>query len=204
VVLFAGSGRVESCAPALARRAALGRGQEVLEWNVKERRSCLGEDLVSFEEPAVNVRPAATRVGHPGADDELAVDGDRPSVAHEDPRRHGGEAVPRGQQAAGLVERGRDEAAVDEPRRRLVALVEPEPRLVLRRALLRRMRQMDSGRVVAAAPAGRVVVRRDAAQRNPPRWKCALKKFSDPAVAIAADAEISSASVAAATICAKR
>ena len=41
-------------------------------------------------------------------------------------------------------------------------------------------------------------------QRMPPRSKCALKKFSEPDVAIAAEAEISSASVAAATICAKR
>jgi hypothetical protein len=93
---------------------------------------------------------------------------------------------------------------MNEPRRGLVALVEAERGLVLRRALLARMRKVDSGRVVAAAPAGRVVVRRDLAQRSPPWWKCALKKFSDPAVAIAAEAEISSASVAAATICAKR
>ena len=34
----------------------------------------------------------------------------------------------------------------------------------------------------------------------PPRSKCALKKFSEPDVAIAADAEISRASVAAATM----
>jgi hypothetical protein len=40
--------------------------------------------------------------------------------------------------------------------------------------------------------------------RMPPRSWWALKKFSDPAVAIAAEAEISSASVAAATICASR
>jgi hypothetical protein len=38
----------------------------------------------------------------------------------------------------------------------------------------------------------------------PPRSKWALKKFSEPEVAIAAEAEISSASVAAATIWAKR
>jgi hypothetical protein len=86
----------------------------------------------------------------------------------------------------------------------LVALVEAKAGLVLTRALLRRLRQVDSGRVGAAAPAGGVVVRRDPAQRKPPCWKCALKKFSDPAVAIAAEAEISSASVAAATIWAKR
>ena len=41
-------------------------------------------------------------------------------------------------------------------------------------------------------------------QRSPPRSLCARKKFSLPAVAIAALAEISSASVAAATTCAKR
>jgi hypothetical protein len=40
--------------------------------------------------------------------------------------------------------------------------------------------------------------------RMPPRSWWARKKFSDPAVAIAAEAEISSARVAAATICAKR
>jgi hypothetical protein len=93
---------------------------------------------------------------------------------------------------------------VDKAGRRLVPLVEAEAGLVLRGALLRGLWQVESGRVVAAAPASGVVVRRDPAQRKPPCWKCALKKFSDPAVAIAADAEISSASVAAATICAKR
>ena len=41
-------------------------------------------------------------------------------------------------------------------------------------------------------------------QRMPPRSWCARKKFSLPAVAIAADALISSASAAAATIWAKR
>jgi hypothetical protein len=41
-------------------------------------------------------------------------------------------------------------------------------------------------------------------QRSPPRSWCALKKFSLPAVAIAADALISSESAAAATIWAKR
>jgi hypothetical protein len=93
---------------------------------------------------------------------------------------------------------------VDEPGRGLVALVEAEACLVLRGALAGGVWQMDSGRVVAAAPAGWVVVRRDPAQRKPPCWKCALKKFSDPAVAMAAEAEISRASVAAATIWANR
>jgi hypothetical protein len=85
----------------------------------------------------------------------------------------------------------------------LVALVERERRLVGVGALLGRLREPEADRVVAAAEAGRVVVRRDL-QRIPPRSKCALKKFSEPDVAIAAEAEISSASVAAATICAKR
>ena len=41
-------------------------------------------------------------------------------------------------------------------------------------------------------------------QRIPPRSWWARKKFSEPAVAIDAEAEISSAKVAAAAICAKR
>ena len=85
----------------------------------------------------------------------------------------------------------------------LVALVERECRLVDVGALLGGLRKPEADRVVAAAEAGRVVVRRDL-QRSPPRSKWALKKFSEPEVAIAAEAEISSARVAAATICAKR
>ena len=112
--------------------------------------------------------------------------------------------MPGGEEAAGFVQRRGNEAPVHEPRARLVAFVEAEVGLVSLCALLGGLRKVDSARVVAAAPAGRVVVRRDPAQRMPPCWKCALKKFSEPAVAIAAEAEISSASVAAATICAKR
>jgi hypothetical protein len=170
---------------------------------MEECGSRLGQDFVVVEKPAVDVRAPAARIGHPTADDEVAIDVNGPPVAHEYPRGHGRKAVPGGEQAARLVERGGDEAAVNEPRRRLVALVEPEPCVVLGRPLLARMRQVDSG-WIAAAPAGWVVMRRDLAQRSPPWWKCALKKFSDPAVAIAAEAESSSASVAAATICAKR
>jgi hypothetical protein len=85
----------------------------------------------------------------------------------------------------------------------LVALVERERDLVGVGALLRRLREPEADWVVAAAEASRVVVRRDL-QRIPPRSKWALKKFSEPDVAIAAEAEISSARVAAATICAKR
>ena len=90
-----------------------------------------------------------------------------------------------------------------EARPALVALVERERRLIAVGPLLLRVRKMKSDRVVAAPKTGRVVVRRDL-QRMPPRSKCALKKFSDPDVAIAAEAEISRASVAAVTIWANR
>jgi hypothetical protein len=92
---------------------------------------------------------------------------------------------------------------VCEPRATLVALVERKRRLVPVGALGLGVRNVKADRVVAAPEASRVVVRRDL-QRMPPRSKCALKKFSEPDVAIAAEAEISSASVAAATIWAKR
>jgi hypothetical protein len=92
---------------------------------------------------------------------------------------------------------------VGDPRPALVPLVEGERRLVPVGPFGLRLRKVEADRVVAAPEAGRVVVRRDL-QRMPPRSKCALKKFSEPDVAIAAEAEISSASVAAATICANR
>ena len=93
---------------------------------------------------------------------------------------------------------------MDEAGSGLVSLVEAEARFVALAAFLGRKGKLNAVWIVAAAPAGRVVMRRNAAQRNPPCWKCALKKFSEPAVAIAAEAEISRASVAAATIWAKR
>jgi hypothetical protein len=85
----------------------------------------------------------------------------------------------------------------------LVAVVERERRLVPVGTFELRLWQVEADRVVAAPEAGRVVVRRDL-QRIPPRSKWALKKFSEPDVAMAAEAEISSARVAAATIWAKR
>ena len=85
----------------------------------------------------------------------------------------------------------------------LVAVVEREGRLVPVGTFELRLWQVEADRVVAAPEAGRVVVRRDF-QRIPPRSKWALKKFSEPDVAMAAEAEISSARVAAATIWAKR
>ena len=176
----------------------------MLERNVQESAPGLGQGLVIEQQLGLDVRPPAARVGHPGSNEELPVDRNRTAVAGKDPGRHRREAVPRGEQSARLVERGRHQPAVHEPGCRLVALVEAEPRLVAFGALLGRLRKTDAVRVVATPPAGRVMVRRDSAQRRPPCWKCALKKFSDPAVAIAAEAEISSASVAAATIWAKR
>jgi hypothetical protein len=92
---------------------------------------------------------------------------------------------------------------VREARTALMALVEGEGRLVAVGSLGLRLPEMETDRVFAAPEAGRVVLRRDL-QRRPPRSKWALKKFSEPEVAIADDAEISSASVAAATIWAKR
>lgn len=50
----------------------------------------------------------------------------------------------------------------------------------------------------------RLVAKDERDQRSPPRSWWALKKFSLPAVAIAAEALISSESAAAATICVKR
>ncbi len=90
-----------------------------------------------------------------------------------------------------------------EARPALMALVEGEGRLVAVCPFGLGPGKMEADRVVAAPEAGRVVLRRDL-QRRPPRSKWALKKFSEPDVAIADEAEISSASVAAATIWAKR
>ena len=176
----------------------------MLERYVEERAARLGQHLVVAQQPPVHMNSPCAHVCHPRAHDELAVDGHGLPVADEDPRGHGWEAVPGGEQPAGLVERGGDEAAVDESGSGLVVLVEAEACFVSLDALLRGERKADPGRMVSAAPALGIVVRRDPAQRKPPCWKCALKKFSEPAVAIAAEAEISSASVAAATICAKR
>ena len=161
------------------------------------------EQLRGVPELSPHVEAAPAILDEFGANRQLPVDVDGALKADRELRRYRGEAVPGGEQTGGFVERSADEATVDEPRAGLVVLAEREGRAVRGRADLGRLRKVDPGWVVAAAPARGVVVRRDA-YRRPPRSKCALKKFSDPAVAIAADAEISSASVAAATICAKR
>jgi hypothetical protein len=189
--------------PGFACRPALGRDEEVLERDVHERHARIRQHLLAFPEPTADVNAPALRLLDEGPRDQLPVDRDRAAVMEEQAPGDGGEAVPRDEQAADLVEEGCDEAAVDEARPALVALVEGERRLVAVGALLVGSGKVEADRVVAAAEAGRVVVRRDL-QRRPPRSKWALKKFSEPDVAIEAEAEISSASVAAATICAKR
>ncbi|MDQ3995630.1 MAG: hypothetical protein M3303_01280 [Gemmatimonadota bacterium] len=70
--------------------------------------------------------------------------------------------MPRRQEPARLVEGGRDEPAVDEAWARLVTGVERDRRLVLGDALGLRQRKSEPGGVLAAAPARRIVVWRDA------------------------------------------
>jgi hypothetical protein len=114
--------------------------------------------------------PAA---GEPRDKPEAGVDGHGPSVADENTDGDGREAVPRREEAARLVERGGNQTTVDDPRSRLVPRTEAERGLIALDAVLRRPRKVDSLRVVAAAPAERVVVRGDARYRSPPRSKCA-------------------------------
>jgi hypothetical protein len=177
--------------------------EEVLERDMHEGDACFGQQLAAVPELAAHVDPTPLFVLDPGTDRERALDRNRPSIAEEHSARDGREAVPGREEAARLIDQRRDHAAVRKARAALVALVERKRRLVAVSALLLGVRKMKSDRVVAAPEASRVVVRRDL-QRMPPRSKWALKKFSEPDVAIAAEAEISRARVAAATICAKR
>jgi hypothetical protein len=176
----------------------------MLEWDVDERALGVGKELLAVPELGADLEPAAALVVELCRDRQTAVDVHRPEEANREAGRHRRKTVPCCEKPAGLVERGADKAAVHEAGPGLMLIVKGERRLVARQSLLLGDGQVDSCRVVAAAPARRVVMRRDAVQRMPPRSKCALKKFSEPEVAIAADAEISSASVAAATICANR
>lgn len=163
-----------------------------------------GEQLVGVAELRADVEAPAAVLDELRTDGELAVDVDRAPEPNRKLRGHRREAEPGRKEARRLVERRPDEPAVDEPGSGLVVLREREACLVRLDADLGGVRKVDPRRVVAAAPARGVVVWRNGCYRSPPRSKCALKKFSEPAVAIEADAEISSASVAAATICAKR
>ena len=160
--------------PDFADGPPFGRGEEVLQGNVKEGGSGLGEDLVPVADLAVDADPASAAVGHPGRCGERTVDENRTPVADEDARRHRGEAVPCGEEPAGLVEGGADQPAVDDSGRRLVPLAEGEGRLVAVDSLLGRRREVNAVRIVTTTPARRVMVRRDPLYRSPPRSKCAL------------------------------
>jgi hypothetical protein len=178
----------------------------MLERNVDPGSLSRCEQLLVVVEPGRHIETPTAVSEQAGANSKLAVDVHRPAEANDQFGRHRREPVPGREDPGRLVQRGGDEASVDEARPCLVVLGEGEAGFVLANSLFGRVRKPDPGRVVPAAPAGRVVMRRDSrlGYRSPPRSKCALKKLAEPAVAIAAEAEISSASVAAATICAKR
>jgi hypothetical protein len=163
----------------------------------------IGEELVAVPELAADLEPPSPLVPELRGDCQGSVDVNRLQEPDREPRRDRRKAIPRREQAARFVQSRADETAVDEPRRRLMLLAEREGRAVRAQTLPFWGGESDTGRIFATAPAARVVVWRNS-QRIPPRSKWALKKFSDPDVAIAAEAEISRASVAAATICAKR
>ncbi len=165
---------MKSPPPGFAGGPSFRAREEVLERHVQESAAGLGEDLPVQAEVTVDVDAPPAALGHPRGDAEITVDEHGPAVADEDPGRHGREAVPRGEKAAGLVQRGADEASVHDSRRGLMALAEGEPRLVAVDSLLSGEREVDAVRVVATAPTRRVVVRRDSAQRRPPRSKWAL------------------------------
>lgn len=175
----------------------------MVERNVKKGRPRLGEHFVAIAQSAFNPNAPSADGDHVRRDLQRSVDRYGPAVAHEDPRRNRREAVPGRQQAAGLVERRRDQAAMGDPRAALVPLVEAKGGPVAVCALLGGHGKTEAGGIRAAAEAGRIVMRRNS-QRMPPRSWWARKKLSEPAVAIAAEAEISSASAAAATIWANR
>ena len=165
---------MKSPPPGFAGGPSFRTREEVLERHVQEGAASFGEDLSVQSEVAVDVDPAPAALGHPRGDRKVALDEYGPAVADEDPGGHGREAVPRGEEAARLVEGRADNASVDDPRRSLVALAEGKRRLVAVDALLRWWRELDAVRVVATAPTRRVVVRRNSAQRRPPRSKWAL------------------------------
>src|SRR5205085_2382828 len=92
---------------------------------------------------------------------ERDVDRDRAPVADEDPRGHGGEAVPGRKEAASFVERGGDEPSMDDPGAALVPPREADGGAVRVYPFGCGERQMQPERIVAAAEAGGIVVRRD-------------------------------------------
>src|SRR5207244_5068561 len=113
---------LEPPAPRLAGGASLRRGEEVLERDVDERGARLGKRRVAVEELAPDADAAPAARLDPRADEQLRVDRNRMAIADEDPRRHGREAIPGGEESAGLVEEGGDEPTVDDPRPALGSL----------------------------------------------------------------------------------
>jgi hypothetical protein len=162
---------VKSPPPRLAGGASLGTEEEMLERHVEEGPARLREELGAVAQLRVHVDPAPAAVGHLGGESERAVDEHGPAVADEHARRDGGKAVPRREQAARLVEGSGDETPVDDAGAGLVARSEGEGRLVPVDPLLLGERQVDALRIVAAAPAGGVVMGRDSPYRSPPRSK---------------------------------
>jgi hypothetical protein len=142
---------------------------------VQEGDAGLGEDFLAVSELAVDPDPAPAAVCDPRVRAQDAVDEHGPPVADEHPGGHGREAVPRGEQAACLVERRADQAAMGDPRGGLMSLREREVRLVALDPLLGGKRKVDAVRIVPAPPARRVVVGRKLRRyRSPPRSKWAL------------------------------
>jgi hypothetical protein len=135
----------------------------------------LGEQIAALRvaQLGIDVETPAPAARQPRGEGERAVDGHRLSVADEHAGGDRWEAVPGGEEAAGLIESGRDESAVDDARAGLVTRAEGEGGLVALDPLLDRLGKADPIRIVSAAPAERVVMRRDAGYRRPPRSKCA-------------------------------
>src|SRR5256885_10334471 len=146
--------------PLFGGRLPFRRAEKVLQRHVDEGATSLREDVVPVDDLAGDVNPTAALVLDPGLDQQFGVDRHRTAEVDEEPARHGREAVPGGQEPAGLVERGGDEPTVHKPRRGLVSLVELEIGLVLGQPFAFGLAQVDSERVVSAAPTGRIVVRR--------------------------------------------
>jgi hypothetical protein len=147
----------------------------VFQRHMQEGRAGLGEHLVPVAKLAVDPDAPAAAVRHPGGYAERAVDENRPRVADEDPRSHRREAMPGGEQAAGLVEGRADASSVGDSRCRLMPVCERELSRVTFDALLGGPGEMDAVRIVPAPPARRIVMRRNSLRyRSPPRSKWAL------------------------------
>jgi hypothetical protein len=166
---------VKAPTPRLARSASFGRDEEVLEGDMEQCASGLGEYVARLRvaQLGIHVQAPSSAAGQPRDEGELAVDGHGLAVADEHAGGDGREAMPGGEEAAGLVQSGGDEPAVDDAGTCLVTWAEGEGGLVALDPLLDRLREADPVRVVAATPAERVVMRRDSRYRRPPRSKCA-------------------------------